>query len=405
MEKTSHHAIVIGNQWPTRRGGYQYAIEASLRLYSKVFDEVTFIALTDTPVPSAVAERLPSVVFERVTIRRRPKWRRFVRSLVSARPAISSWGTDRGALFNCACQSLQRVRRTDATPYLIVEGTPFSDCIEVFRTLHPCIPVAVRTHEVLSDSFAGIEAALGFFRGLPWRLELAKLERFERRSLAGVDCVWTITAPDARLVETRLGSVTHGINGVCFDADEFEVEPGGNAKVLVCLGSADLRKGLGLRRFLKESWPRVRERVPDACFHIAGAATEGFDDPERGVHGHGYVEDGVDFLRRGAVSVNPQWIGGGLKIKSAVALMAGRALISTSNGVEGIPGVDGQHYLASDDPVLLADHVVALMRDPGRAISMARVGQEMARRIYSRTQYESDTRPEVEAFIRTPPAK
>ena len=84
---------------------------------------------------------------------------------------------------------------------------------------------------------------------------------------------------------------------------------------------------------------------------------------QRGVEVTGRVEDVRPYLADAAVYVVPLRIGGGTRLKIFEAMAAGRAVVSTSIGAEGLPTEDGRHLLLADDPVAFARAVVTLLRD------------------------------------------
>jgi glycosyltransferase involved in cell wall biosynthesis len=63
------------------------------------------------------------------------------------------------------------------------------------------------------------------------------------------------------------------------------------------------------------------------------------------------------------VCVVPLRIGGGTRLKIFEAMAAGRAVVSTSIGAEGLPAENGTHLLLADTADTFAQSVVRLLRD------------------------------------------
>jgi glycosyltransferase involved in cell wall biosynthesis len=90
--------------------------------------------------------------------------------------------------------------------------------------------------------------------------------------------------------------------------------------------------------FCREILPRVRERVPDARAFLVG------NGPPQEVQAlacdqvcvTGRVRSVAPYLDRAAVVVSPLRIGGGIKVKVLEALSRGKAIVSTSVGVQGL---------------------------------------------------------------------
>jgi glycosyltransferase involved in cell wall biosynthesis len=90
-----------------------------------------------------------------------------------------------------------------------------------------------------------------------------------------------------------------------------------------------------------------------------------------GVQIHADVPDVRPFLARSGVMVVPLRIGGGSRLKILEALACGLPVISSHVGAEGLELEPGQHYVAADEPETMARELVAFIRDPGPARSMA----------------------------------
>jgi glycosyltransferase involved in cell wall biosynthesis len=62
--------------------------------------------------------------------------------------------------------------------------------------------------------------------------------------------------------------------------------------------------------------------------------------------------------------------GTGLRIKVIEALAAGKAVVATSVGAEGLENAKGRALVVSDDPTEFASNVVLILRDPERRRSL-----------------------------------
>jgi polysaccharide biosynthesis protein PslH len=68
------------------------------------------------------------------------------------------------------------------------------------------------------------------------------------------------------------------------------------------------------------------------------------------------------------VVVCPLRIGGGVKVKVLEALNAGKAIVSTSIGAQGLNPRDCQAITVADDVTQFAQSVVRLLNDPDRRL-------------------------------------
>lgn len=60
----------------------------------------------------------------------------------------------------------------------------------------------------------------------------------------------------------------------------------------------------------------------------------------------------------------------------------GKAVVSTTVGVEGLPLAPGEHYLRADDPQSFASAVVSLLRDPEHRRALGDAGQRLTHERY-----------------------
>ena len=82
----------------------------------------------------------------------------------------------------------------------------------------------------------------------------------------------------------------------------------------------------------------------------------------------GYVESVIPFYRMTDVVVCPLRIGGGVKVKVLEALNAGKAIVSTSIGAQGLNPRDCQAITVADDVTHFAQSVVRLLNDPDQRV-------------------------------------
>ncbi len=136
----------------------------------------------------------------------------------------------------------------------------------------------------------------------------------------------------------------------------------------------------GLKQFLEHCWPRVRQRVPDARLRLAGriGQEEGFAAP--GVECLGLLDSLDGEYENAAVCINPVTMGTGLKIKSVETLARGRALVSTSVGLEGIGAHGHRAFVVADTWPLFADAVAELLVNVAYRHDVEREATAYARR-------------------------
>lgn len=138
--------------------------------------------------------------------------------------------------------------------------------------------------------------------------------------------------------------------------------------------------------FVRDIWPRIRAARPSARCSLVGM------DPPPSVHRLarvpgiavvGTVPDVRPWLARATVVVVPLRSGSGTRFKILEAFAAGRPVVSTRIGAEGLAVEHGIHLLLADDPTSFAEAVIQLLTDPERRWSLARAARELVEREYA----------------------
>lgn len=202
----------------------------------------------------------------------------------------------------------------------------------------------------------------------------------ERRAFPRVTCAVCVSAADAAAAAAAGAHTLVARNGV--DDDLFDVAPPPEAPRAAFMGDfgyAPNRRGLS--RFLAEGWPACRRALPDATLAIAGPGltprtAAGLAVP--GVELHGLVPDVAAFLGAARAVVVPIWEGGGVRLKVLEALAAGRPVVSTALGVDGIGVRDGREGLLSEHPATLGALLAGVLAPGDGAAAMGGRGRALA---------------------------
>jgi glycosyltransferase involved in cell wall biosynthesis len=102
-----------------------------------------------------------------------------------------------------------------------------------------------------------------------------------------------------------------------------------------------------------------------------------------GVALHADVPTVVPWLERARAAVVPLRIGSGTRLKALEAMAAGRPVVGTSVGLEGLGIEAGTHAVVTDDPSSFAAGVVQVLIDDDLAQRLARTGADHARRNFA----------------------
>jgi len=187
--------------------------------------------------------------------------------------------------------------------------------------------------------------------------------------------------------EARASVIANGV-----DLDFFSLPPvlEANPRELVFLGGMDWFPNRdAIDWFVTDIWPRLSGpggverativgRSPSPLL-VQGAAA----DPH--LVAAGFVDDVRPFVSRAAIFICPMRVGGGTRLKILDALAMGRVLVSTAVGVEGIPVVDGEHYLRAETPDEFVAQVARASGDPAMRDRLSRAGRALVEREFGWT--------------------
>ncbi len=102
--------------------------------------------------------------------------------------------------------------------------------------------------------------------------------------------------------------------------------------------------------FMREVWPKLKKTIPSATLEVIGRWSEAGQKSVPGseqIQFSGFVEN-LTIALQGKVMIVPLWVGSGIRTKILGAWGAGCPVVTTSVGVEGLPGASGEHFLTAD---------------------------------------------------------
>lgn len=228
--------------------------------------------------------------------------------------------------------------------------------------------------------------------------------RIERRTVGALDRVVVFSEKDAGLLRAAIPAMEPVVLPPPLAQRTTTPHVGSTERAprVVFVGAMNRRPNLdGARWLLKMVWPLVRKGVPDARLIIAGGgASTSFTEEvssDAGVTVTGYVEDLEGIYDDASVVVVPLLSGAGLKFKVAEAMLAGRAVVSTTVGAEGYPQDRGIFWAVTDDAREFADEVVRALRCTAAADDLGAKARAFANERFDASGYDRAVRRVHEA--------
>lgn len=185
----------------------------------------------------------------------------------------------------------------------------------------------------------------------------------------------------------RFTVVENGVDVRTFIPDPDAVEP----NALAWLGGFHHSPNCEAVKFFVEAiYPSIKQQMAEVRLYVVGGGVPDWlkkmTKGDSSIILTGYVDDPLPYIQQAAVFVAPILSGGGTKLKVLEAMAVGKAIVSTSIGVEGIDGNDQEHFMVADDPSVFADRAVSLLRDP---VLRESIGANARRRAMEQYDWET----------------
>jgi glycosyltransferase involved in cell wall biosynthesis len=276
-----------------------------------------------------------------------------------------------------------------------IESLEMAAYLPVIRRVQPETPVIYDSFNAEFDLQRSIyEAERRKLRRVPGVLysfvQWRRLVRFEREVCESVAHVIAVSDADARsfrrLAPGRPVSVVpNGIYTSWYAQHDSSLNLGDHA--LVFTGSMGYRPNVDAALwFVNQVLGKVCSQVPEAKFFIVG------NNPHNRLNAlrerdhiqiTGWVPDVNPFLHAATVYVVPMRMGSGTRLKLLQAMAAGRAVVSTATGAQGLAVQDGVELRLADTAEDFAQAVITLLTDGAQRQRLGETG-----RLYVENHYD-----------------
>ena len=293
--------------------------------------------------------------------------------------------------------TLRRLLSANRFDVVQVEGIEMARAISTIREVMPKQKLIYDAHnaEAVLQNRA-LQADLGNPRRWPaaaysW-IQTNRLRQFELWVCHQADWVTSVSQIDKENLALQAGENTVPITVIpnCIDVSEYKLALKPPVPLIttavgfdiVFLGKMDYRPNVdAVLWFADKIWPRILSSKPEATWAIVGQKPHARLNSlknEPGITVTGWVEQVQPYLIGAKVIVMPFRVGSGTRLKLIEALAAGKAVVSTTLGVEGYPVHDGKELLLADSPSAMATKVLDLLNDPLARDKLGETGQIFA---------------------------
>jgi polysaccharide biosynthesis protein PslH len=373
--------------WPLKDGGsimyYQY-----IKGYHDAGCEVTVAALNTTKhFVATLPEALTSIArFQTVAIDNRVKpipafFNLFSKKSYNAQRFVSR-----------EYEQLLKDLLTQHTYDVIVCETVFmASYLPVLRK-HSKALVVLRQHNVEHNIWHTLASGeSNFIKKKYLQLLADRLQQFEQQHLPVFDVLAAVTENDKHVFEQMgfskpIHVAPMGINLV---QRKTEVNP----QTFFHIGSMEWEPNKeAILWFVKEVWPTIIQQFPKARLLLAGRKMDTrFELPfTQGVEVVGEVDDATLFMSQHQIMVVPLLSGSGIRVKILEGMAAGKAIISTTLGAQGINCEHRKNILIADTADEFCQYAAQLLNNPLLCDTLGNEAQKLIDTHYSNTKVIAD---------------
>lgn len=211
-----------------------------------------------------------------------------------------------------------------------------------------------------------------------------QLKKYEQGVLNKVDLLLPLTWEDAQILTSMQCRKSMMVLPIGVNANDYAEVPQPNNQVVFHLGAMDWLPNVeGIRWFVKKVWPLVLKENKHAVLSLAGKGmpTDLLALNSERLKVVDYISDAPAFFKDGQVMVVPLLSGSGMRVKIIEGMAMGKAIVTTSIGLEGIIAQHQKELLIADSAEDFATAVVQLLNDNGM---VARLGNEARELVLAR---------------------
>lgn len=267
-------------------------------------------------------------------------------------PALQSWFS--GKSYNIERfrhqpmhEAIDQIFQTEHFDLIQLESLFVAPYLEQLKSYG--IPIVLRQHNAEYEIWERrTQECRNPLQKLLFRKLTRDIKKEEIRVLQNVDAVVAITAQDSLNFQSMGCNKPMHVYPAGIDAENYREIEAAKPHLIYHLGSMEWKPNRsGLQWFIKNVWPQLKAEIPEIQMRIAGKRMSDYfpDKVSVGIENLGEVDSALDIIEGSGICIVPIQSGSGLRIKILEAMAAGRAVVSTPVGAQGLDLVADQHFL------------------------------------------------------------
>ena len=216
------------------------------------------------------------------------------------------------------------------------------------------------------------------------------LRRYEQAMIPIFDGIAAITEKDAEYFSRQLAVGSGQLAVIPFGIDIQNIPqpvPSPDPVSLFTIGAMNwIPNEEGVRWFLHHIWPEVHKEFPSLKYYLAGREMPGWMQRISfpNVEVLGEVPDAREFMDAHGIMIVPLLSGSGIRIKIIEGMAAGKPVISTLIGAEGIDYTNGKNLLIANASCEFIDMISLCINDMDRCIKVGEDARKLIDTTYDR---------------------
>ena len=245
-------------------------------------------------------------------------------------------------------------------------------------------------HQVINqvDGIAAItEKDAEYFREVQGSRLKVQDSRFKTQSSSIEHPTSSIQHPETE-IENRKSEIENRIIAIPFGID-LDKNPAPKAydgpPSLFSIGAMNwIPNAEGIKWFLHHVWPDLHKEFPDLKYYLAGREMPTWMTRMKmpGVVVVGEVNDAREFMDSHEIMIVPLFSGSGIRIKIIEGMAAGKAIVSTGIGAEGIDFTNGKNILIANAACEFIDLISMCVADEKRTQKLGNQARELIETTY-----------------------
>lgn len=284
-------------------------------------------------------------------------------------------------------QRLVRTLQNESFDIIQLEGLYLTPYIPAIRKLSSA-KLVYRSHNIEHFIWERMaKVASNPLKKWYFSLLASRLKRYEMQAILQVDALVAISPVDLSFFQKNGFTMPALMIPVTMPKlFPQEEKPKIISGTVFHLGSMDWRPNQeGIEWFLEEVWPLVMKKIPGMKFFLAGKRLPSryFKYASDNVVVAGEVPSAVEFMADKQIMVVPLLSGGGMRVKIIEGMAAGKTIISTRIGAEGIGCEDKRHILLADEPSVMAKFIIQCYEVPEFANKIGEAARHFVEKNFS----------------------